>query len=236
MAKNLNLVVFAALAAVALLQSSVAATTYFVGDSTNWAIPPSTSTYSNWAANKTFVVGDILVFNFAQGQHDVSQVTKAGYDSCNGTGAISMQQNSPANITLQTAGELYYICSVPGHCNAGQKLAINVTGASSPAPQPATPSPASAPVPAPAPATEPTASSPSPASSPDSSPAPTPSRASVTHTVGGNLGWNVPPNGAAAYQAWAANQTFVVGDILGKLPKNIKFVLVLLPSWKKIIA
>ncbi|KAL5537385.1 hypothetical protein UlMin_045756 [Ulmus minor] len=146
MAKNLNSVVFVALAAVTLLQSSVAATTYVVGDSTNWAIPPSTSTYSNWAANKTFVVGDILVFNFAQGQHDVSQVTKAGYDSCNGTGAISMQQNSPANITLQTAGELYYICSVDGHCNAGQKLAINVTGDSTGATPPsstATPTPPS---------------------------------------------------------------------------------------------
>lgn len=54
------MVLFATLAAVALLQSSAVATTYFVGDSSNWAIPSSPNAYSNWAANKTFKVGDIL--------------------------------------------------------------------------------------------------------------------------------------------------------------------------------
>lgn len=60
MARKLNMVLFAALAAVAMLQSSAVATTYIVGDSSNWIIPPSPNTYANWAANKTFRVGDIL--------------------------------------------------------------------------------------------------------------------------------------------------------------------------------
>lgn len=42
------------------------------------------------------------------------------------------------------------------------------------------------------------------------------SSAQRTHIVGDALGWLVPPNGPSAYSNWAANQTFAVGDILGK--------------------
>ena len=62
MTTKLSMILFSALATVALLQSSVsAAATYFVGDSCNWGIPSSSNAYANWAANKNFVVGDILV-------------------------------------------------------------------------------------------------------------------------------------------------------------------------------
>lgn len=40
--------------------SSDAATTYEVGGSTRWVIPPNTSFYEEWAEGKTFHVGDIL--------------------------------------------------------------------------------------------------------------------------------------------------------------------------------
>ncbi|PON54735.1 Blue (type 1) copper protein, binding site [Trema orientale] len=184
MARKLNIILFAALAAVAMLQSSAVATTFFVGDSTNWVIPSSPNFYSNWAANKTFKIGDILVFNFVSTQHNVAEVTKANYDACNGASPISIQTSSPVNITLQKAGEHYYICTVGSHCSAGQKLDINVTGASSPAPQPSSPSPSSSPspVPARAPAPAPKTSSPSPvpapALAPEPSSTPSPSTAS----------------------------------------------------------
>lgn len=150
------------------------------------------------------------VFNFSSGQHDVAQVTKAAFDACNGSNTILLENSSPANITLPSAGEKYFICTISGHCSAGQKLAINVNAASSsPAPQPSsTPSPSSSPVP------EPTSSS-----SPDP-----PSRGPVTYTVGDSIGWNVPPGGAVAYQTWASNKTFFVGDILGE-NSNFEFLI-----------
>lgn len=36
------------------------ATTYVVGDSVGWRVPPSTNTYSNWSSSYNFSVGDIL--------------------------------------------------------------------------------------------------------------------------------------------------------------------------------
>lgn len=37
------------------------ATTYFVGDTVAWTIPPNgAATYSNWSSSYTFNVGDIL--------------------------------------------------------------------------------------------------------------------------------------------------------------------------------
>ncbi|KAK9071358.1 hypothetical protein SSX86_009926 [Deinandra increscens subsp. villosa] len=38
--------------------------------------------------------------------------------------------------------------------------------------------------------------------------------AQTRHVVGDALGWTIPPNGAAAYTTWAAQQTFTVGDTL----------------------
>ncbi|PQP95849.1 cucumber peeling cupredoxin-like [Prunus yedoensis var. nudiflora] len=33
---------------------------YIVGDTLGWAVPPNTSFYSEWAASKTFQIGDGL--------------------------------------------------------------------------------------------------------------------------------------------------------------------------------
>lgn len=143
------------------------------------------------------------VLNFTTGAHDVAEVTRASFDSCNTTNPISLTTNGPANITLSAAGEHYYMCAVSGHCARGQKLAINVSAATPP--RPATPSPAATPKPTPAPV-------------PARSPAPSPSNAPKTYFVGDSLGWTVPPppGGPIAYQTWASNKTFFVGDILGK--------------------
>lgn len=138
------------------------------------------------------------VFNFTTGAHDVAEVTRDSFDSCNTANPISLTTNGPANITLSAAGEHYYICAVTGHCAGGQKLAINVSAANPP-PRQATPPPAATPAPVPA-----------------RSPAPSPSSAPKTYVVGDSLGWTVPPGGPIAYQTWASNKTFFAGDILGK--------------------
>lgn len=43
------------------------------------------------------------------------------------------------------------------------------------------------------------------------------------YTVGDDLGWAIPPGGAATYAAWAAKHSFVVDDELGEiiLPSNL---------------
>lgn len=122
------------------------------------------------------------MFNFTASAHNVAEVSKDAFDSCNTTNPISISTTSPTNITLASAGEHHFLCTFPQHCGFGQKLAINVT-ATAPGPQPATPPPA--------PGTE-------------------------VYTVGDSLGWLVPPGGAIAYETWARNKTFVVGDVLGK--------------------
>ncbi|CAI0629275.1 unnamed protein product [Linum tenue] len=214
---------FAAIAIAALLHSSVAQTTHTVGGNTGWTIPQGgDSVYSNWASGNSFSVGDILVFNFAAGAHDVTQVNKADYDSCSASNPMMTSTNTPARITLNTSGEHYFICGVPGHCSAGQKVTVNVlastTGSSSPSPAPMAPrralTPASAPSPAPT-----TVSAPTPSTSPVAGDvplsAPSPSaRTPMTYTVGDSFGWNIPTSGASQFQNWAAGKDFMVGDIL----------------------
>ncbi|KAJ6857547.1 cucumber peeling cupredoxin-like [Populus alba x Populus x berolinensis] len=203
MARGLDMVFLAAIAVAALIHSSAAQSNHTVGDTTGWAIPSTGSAfYSTWAANKTFSVGDILVFNFPASAHDVAKVTKADYDACNSSSPISVATTPPARIPINASGEHYFICRFPGHCSNGQKLMINVSDASSspspapqpstpapqpstpapqpstPAPQPSTPPPQSSP--APQPSTPTPSSSPSPASTPPPTPASSPSPPSPT--------------------------------------------------------
>ncbi|KAE8675878.1 putative Early nodulin 16 [Hibiscus syriacus] len=143
----MKIISMAALVAVVLasnvLQSTYAAT-YTVGDTAGWTVPTGGNTefYDNWADNKNFLVGDVLVFNFVTGAHNVEEVTEAVYDSCNGTNnPISTHNTGPARITLNRLGEYHFICSVPGHCTAGQKLSVDVRNG----PRTAAPTPGSSP-------------------------------------------------------------------------------------------
>ncbi|XP_058074417.1 umecyanin-like [Magnolia sinica] len=116
---------------VAALLQCTAAVTYTVGDTTGWMIPPGGAQfYPNWVSGKTFVVGDVLSFNFIPQSHDVATVTKAQYDACTAPSEGNIIKTSPANITLNTTGNHYYICTFSGHCSAGQKLTVNVVSSS----------------------------------------------------------------------------------------------------------
>ncbi|XP_059637921.1 blue copper protein-like [Cornus florida] len=190
MATKMSLAIMLVLAA-ALLHTTVAQTTHVVGDSLGWIVPPGGPiAYSTWADMYTFTVGDILVFNFTTGQQDVARVSKEQFSTCNSTNPIWHETTGPANITLTSAGEYYFIGTMDTHCYLGQKLAINVTGTSGPTASPAPPPP------------------------PPATPAPASPRAPVTYVVGDDLGWIVPPGGSVAYAAWAYNKTFIVGDTL----------------------
>ncbi|XAR66882.1 hypothetical protein NMG60_11013252 [Bertholletia excelsa] len=160
-----------ALMAAAMLQTS-AATIYFVGNTTGWVVPPNATFYSNWASQYTFAVNDTLVFNYAPGRHDVAEVTKANYDSCNKTSPIILYPNATGvtNVTLNKTGDYYFICTVGDHCASGQKLPIKVS-TSGPTASP----PASPPAPTPSGTSTPPPSASPPSPTPQSSSAPPPS-------------------------------------------------------------
>ncbi|KAL7168427.1 hypothetical protein ACSBR2_038795 [Camellia fascicularis] len=176
-----------ALAAAVLVEFSAAAN-YTVGDNTGWVDNPSggATFYSNWASQHTFVTGDILVFNYVTGQHNVATVTKNAYDTCNSTSPISFATTGPTNITLNTTGEYYFFCTVGTHCAKGQKLAINVTS-STIAPSPGAPSspPTTSPSPAslPSPTASPPPSTTAPPPSPTTSPPPSPTASPPSSTT-----------------------------------------------------
>ncbi|GAB2289195.1 hypothetical protein Dimus_023498 [Dionaea muscipula] len=208
-AGNFNMLIGITCSLVAvLLRLASAETVHVVGGTTGWTFPSSTSVYSDWVATQKFQVGDILEFNFPTGEHSVATVSKSDYVACNTASPLALQTTGPVNITVKS-GTQYFICTYPGHCAAGQKLAVVAAAAASP---PSTP-----------PSVAPTPSSPSPAPASGSrAPAPVPSigskspkkapKASV-HVVGGTTGWTFPSS-TSVYSNWVATQKFQVGDIL----------------------
>ncbi|KAF5739090.1 cucumber peeling cupredoxin-like [Tripterygium wilfordii] len=142
MARFVNVAVVVSFVSVVLMQCVAAQTVHVVGDSMGWTIPQSgAGAYDTWAASKTFRVGDILTFNFGAGDHDVLQVPKASYDGCTAANPIGNTiTTAPANITITSAGDHYYICTFSQHCQFGQKLKITAVSSS--------PTPGGAPSPA----------------------------------------------------------------------------------------
>lgn len=51
--------------------------------------------------------------------------------------------------------------------------------------------------------------------------------AQTVHVVGDSLGWAVPQAGASAYQTWADNNKFVVGDILCNISLSLSYIILL---------
>lgn len=102
------------------------------------------------------------------------QVPIASFDACGSQNAIGDPiMTGPANVTLDSPGDHYYICTFGRHCQAGQKLAITVSGTSTPAanpPNPSSPSPVSPPI-----LPSPSATGPSGSTTPGGSNAPSPS-------------------------------------------------------------
>ncbi|XP_059433125.1 blue copper protein-like [Corylus avellana] len=119
------------------LQSTVAVTTHVVGDTRGWVVPAEGPIfYVAWSARQTFILGDILYFNFTTGAEDVARVTAEAFLTCNSTNPISLVKTGPANFSLNSTGEYYFIGTLDRHCLQGQKLAINVTTSPGPTPSP----------------------------------------------------------------------------------------------------
>lgn len=68
----------------------------------------------------------VAVFNYASGQHNVVPVNGAGYQSCKATADDASQAATTGNDKFKLKrGANYFICSLPGHCEAGMKILVN---------------------------------------------------------------------------------------------------------------
>ncbi|XP_050372356.1 mavicyanin-like [Argentina anserina] len=130
-------------------------TVHKVGDSAGWTTMGNVN-YKEWAATESFRVGDVIKFTYNAQFHNVLRVTHAMYRSCNATVPLESYSTGNDSIAIKTKGHHFFICGVPGHCQAGQKVDIHVlnvsvavTPSALPAPTPTT----AAKTPAPSPST-----------------------------------------------------------------------------------
>jgi len=92
----------------------------------HWLIPVEPQTLS-------VNIGDTVTFDWTEGQlpHNVYRsATESDFDSCATSGGefvAPVAIGSSYSVTLNEPGTVYYICSVPGHCSGGQKIAITVS-------------------------------------------------------------------------------------------------------------
>lgn len=110
---------------------------YKVGNSAGWTTIGKVD-YRQWAATKTFQLNDIILFEYSSQFHNVMQVKHAEYKSCNVSSPIATHTTGNDSITITNHGHHFFLCGVPGHCQAGQKVDINVLHDSSMAPTPST--------------------------------------------------------------------------------------------------
>jgi len=76
--------------------------------------------------------------------HDVVEVTKADYDSCQPSNPIQSYNDGATTIPLTSPGKRYFICGTMGHCSQGMKVEVN-TLATAASPEDSTTSPAESP-------------------------------------------------------------------------------------------
>nr|XP_008389837.2 mavicyanin-like [Malus domestica] len=128
MVKTMNfgnvMVLAMTLAAVTMMLHTTEAAEYVVGDDLGWTVPPGgAASYASWAAKYSFVVDDILYFNFTEGEHTVALVTKENYEICNTTDPL-FKLDGPSALQFLASDTFYFTCTFAGHCAGGQKVAV----------------------------------------------------------------------------------------------------------------
>ncbi|KAG2327748.1 hypothetical protein Bca4012_036763 [Brassica carinata] len=107
------------------------ATDHTIGGPSGWTVGANLGT---WAAGQTFAVGDNLVFAYPSAFHDVVEVTKPEFDSCQAVKPLITFANGNSIVPLTNPGKRYFICGMPGHCAQGMKLEVNVLPSANAAP------------------------------------------------------------------------------------------------------
>ncbi|KAH7675391.1 Cupredoxins domain-containing protein [Dioscorea alata] len=98
---------------------------YKVGDSSGWTIIGNVN-YTAWATSKTFHVGDTIVFEYNKQYHNVLEVKEADFSTCTTASPLAKFTTGNDSIPIKQAGQQYFICGFPGHCEGGQKVEIMV--------------------------------------------------------------------------------------------------------------
>ncbi|KAM7267495.1 hypothetical protein ACFE04_009661 [Oxalis oulophora] len=99
------------------------AETYTVGDTDGWTLFTESS---NWTKGKQFHVGDVLIFQYNEGLHNVVQVNATAYEHCIKDPNLKSFASGNDSLVLKETGQVQFICTITDHCEHGQKLRINV--------------------------------------------------------------------------------------------------------------
>ncbi|RLN08845.1 hypothetical protein C2845_PM11G18780 [Panicum miliaceum] len=92
---------------------------WVVGDSMGWSFG-----VAGWAKGKAIQAGDVLVFKYDQTAHDVVEVDEAAYNACEMPIGGGTPRNSGNDRVVVRAGKSFFVCSQPGRCANGMKIAI----------------------------------------------------------------------------------------------------------------
>ena len=65
-------------------------------------------------------------FSYPSEIHNVVQVTPAAYASCSAARPLKVYSNGNSLVRLSRRGTYYFICGIPGHCDAGMKMKVTV--------------------------------------------------------------------------------------------------------------
>ncbi|RRT64183.1 hypothetical protein BHE74_00035709 [Ensete ventricosum] len=68
----------------------------------------------------------MAVFEYNNTYHNVLGVRKEDYKACNASSPITTYTSGNDSIRLKRHGHHFFICGMPGHCEAGQKVDIRI--------------------------------------------------------------------------------------------------------------
>ncbi|KAG2264234.1 hypothetical protein Bca4012_013846 [Brassica carinata] len=87
--------------------------------------------FDSWSSDKSFKVGDQLVFKYSSLHSVVELGSETAYKSCDlGTPVNSLSSGNDV-VKLSKTGTRYFACGTPGHCQSGMKVKVNVVSADS---------------------------------------------------------------------------------------------------------
>jgi hypothetical protein len=67
---------------------------------------------------------------YTVGVHNVYEVTKATYQSCDAsTGVLAKYESGDDTVKLSKARPYWFLCNIEGHCLGGMRFGINVANA-----------------------------------------------------------------------------------------------------------
>ncbi|KQK12097.1 chemocyanin [Brachypodium distachyon] len=118
-AKNMAIVAVLGMVVVLVSAGMAESAVYNVGDNGGW-----TFNANSWPAGKRFKAGDVLVFKYDSTAHDVTAVSAAAYKACAKPARAAKVYKSGSDRVTLARGTNYFICGVPGHCQAGMKIAV----------------------------------------------------------------------------------------------------------------